>query len=73
MADGGPDWEETAADMRERIATLSDLADTALSGRFKRDNRDVLGQMRDAARDAWNSVEVRLGEKDRELREQRGG
>ena len=39
MADGGPDWEETAADMRDAIATLTDTVDTAMTGRFKRDNR----------------------------------
>jgi hypothetical protein len=69
LPDGGPDWEETAADMRERIATLEEPADTAMSGRFKRDNAEVLDQMRDGDRDAWNSVERRLGERDRELRE----
>jgi hypothetical protein len=42
VADGGPDWEETAADMRAMIADLTDPADTAVGGRFKRDNREVL-------------------------------
>jgi hypothetical protein len=72
MSDGGPDWEETAAAMRERIATLTDPADTALSGRFKQANRDTLDQMRDGDRDGWNSVELSLADRDRELRE-RGG
>jgi hypothetical protein len=69
LPDGGPDWEETAADMRELIATLTDPADMAMNGRFKRDNRDVLDQMRDGDRDAWNSVELRLADRDRERRE----
>ena len=73
MSDGGPDWEETAAAMRARIATLEDPADTELGGSFKRDNRDVLNQMRDGERDAWNSVERCLGERDRELRERTSG
>jgi hypothetical protein len=73
MADGCPDWEETAADMRAMIATLTDPADTAVNGRFKRDNGAVLDQMRLADRDAWSSVEHRLGDRDRELREAGNG
>jgi hypothetical protein len=73
LPDGGPDWEETAADMRELIATLTDPADMAMNGRFKRDNRDVLDQMRDGDRDAWNSVELRLADRDRERRESGNG
>ena len=45
--------------------------DTASNDRFQRDNREVLEQLRDGDCDAWNSVELRLGERDRELREQR--
>jgi hypothetical protein len=41
-----------------------------LGSRLKRANRDVLDQMRQAARDAWVTVEHRLGDRDRELREQ---
>jgi hypothetical protein len=66
LPDGGPDWEETAAAMRVKIA---ELTDPASNGRFKADNRAVLDQMRDDDRDAWNSVELRLGDRDRELRE----
>jgi hypothetical protein len=70
MTDGGPDWEETAAEMRVCIATLDDLADTdPAGGRFKRDNAELLEQMRQCDRDAWTSVELRLADRDRELRE----
>jgi len=31
----------------------------------------VLDEIRDGDRDAWNSVQLRLGERDRELRDQR--
>jgi hypothetical protein len=47
--------------------------DTAGNDRFQPDNREVLEQMRDGDCDAWNSVQLRLGERDRELREQTGG
>jgi hypothetical protein len=73
LPDGGPDWEETAADMRAKIATLTDPADMAMNGRFKRDNAEVLDQMRDGDRDAWVSVEHRLAEQDRERRESGNG
>jgi hypothetical protein len=43
--------------------------DTASNGRFWRDNREVLDQLRDGDREAWNSVQQRLGHRDRELRE----
>ena len=43
--------------------------DTASNDRFQRDNRDVLEQMRDGDCDAWNSVQLRLGERDRKLTE----
>jgi hypothetical protein len=55
------------------IAGLASRDDTASNGRLQLDNRDVLGQMRQADRDAWQSVRVRLGERDCELREQTGG
>jgi hypothetical protein len=71
LGDGEPDWEETAANMRAIIAKLSNPANTAKGGRFKRDNRDTLQQMPQGDRDAWSSVEHRLGDRDRELREGR--
>jgi hypothetical protein len=67
---GEPNWEETVADMLVVIAGLTEPADTAGNGRFKRDNREVLDRMREADRDAWSTVERRLGDRDRELREQ---
>jgi len=55
------------------IAGLASRDDTAGNGRFQRerDNRAVLDEIRDGDRDAWNSVQLRLGERDRELRDQR--
>ena len=53
------------------IASLTDPADTAMSERFKRDNREVLEQMRQAKRDAWSTIEHRLADRDRELMDQR--
>jgi len=41
--------------------------DTAVGGRFKRENREVLEEMQQADRDAWSIVEHRF--RDRELRE----
>jgi hypothetical protein len=48
---------------------LNDPADPYTNGRFKRENREVLEQMRQADRDARLTIEHRLG--DRELRERR--
>jgi len=50
------------------IAGPVDPDDTAPNGRFKRDNREALEQMRQADRDAWASVEHRLGDRDGQLR-----
>jgi hypothetical protein len=50
------------ADMLAVIANLTDPADTAMSERFKRDNREMLEQMRQAKRDAWSTIEHRLGD-----------
>jgi hypothetical protein len=58
------------ADMLRVIAGLNDRDDTAINGRFKGENGDVREQMRQAERDAWSTVEHRLGDRDRELREQ---
>jgi hypothetical protein len=52
FADGEPDWEETAAEMRQVIAGLASRDETAGNGRFQLDNRAVLDQMRDSDRDA---------------------
>ena len=57
--------------MRRSVEGLNDPADTAPSGRFKRDNRDTLEKMRKADRDAWLTVEHRLADRDRQLRERR--
>jgi hypothetical protein len=73
--DGSPAWEDTVADMLRVIDSLTDDDDTAL----KQANRDTLDQMRQADRDAWNTLEHRggamagvdrevLGERDRALR-----
>jgi hypothetical protein len=67
--DGAASWEDTVADMLAVIANLTDPADSAMSGRLKRDNCEVLEQMRQAKRDAWWTIEHRLGDRDRELRE----
>jgi hypothetical protein len=72
MKDGGPDWEETAAEMRVKVALITDPADTGFDDRFKKANRDVLDQMREGDRDAWMSVERRLGDRDPGLREGNG-
>jgi len=56
------------ADMLSVIADRNHRDDTAIDGRFKGENREVLEQMRQAERDAWSTVEHRLS--DRELREQ---
>lgn len=71
--DGSPSWEDTVADMLRLIAELDDPEDTAATGRFKRANREVLEEMRQADRDAWNTVELRLADRDRELRESTSG
>jgi len=55
--------------MAEMLRVIADLADPAMSGRF---NRDVLDQMHEGDRDAWLSVERRLADRDRELREGNG-
>jgi hypothetical protein len=69
LPDGAPSWEDPVADVLRAIANLSDPADTAMSGRSKRDNRDTLEQMRQADRDAWSTIEHRLADRDRQLRE----
>jgi hypothetical protein len=71
LPDGAPDWKEVTADMLCVIADLNDPDDTAINGRFESGNREVLEQMRQAERDAWSTIEHRLGDRDRELREQR--
>jgi hypothetical protein len=53
------------------IAGLSDPDDTSVGGRFKRDNRDTLEQMRQAHHNAWSTID-RLGDRNRELRESNG-
>jgi hypothetical protein len=58
------------ADMLRVIAGLNDRDDTAINDRFKGENGEVLEQMRQAERDAWSTVEHRLGDHDRDLREQ---
>ena len=58
------------ADMLRVTADLNDRDDTAINDRFKGQNREVLEQMRHAERDAGSAVELRLGDHDRELREQ---
>jgi hypothetical protein len=45
-------------------AGLTDPADTATNGRFKRDNRDTLEQMRQADRSAWSAVEQCLDDRE---------
>jgi hypothetical protein len=65
LLDRGPDLEETAAEMLAAITSLTDPADTATNGQFKRDNRDTLEQMR---RSAWSAVKHQLADRDRELR-----
>jgi hypothetical protein len=67
--DGSPSWEDTVADMLRVIAELTDPEDTAATGRFARANRETLEAMRQADRDAWGTVQHRLGDRDRELRE----
>ena len=62
--------EEMTADMLRVIAGLNDRDDTAINGRFKGENGEVLEQVRQAERDAWSTVEHRLGDRDRELRDQ---
>jgi hypothetical protein len=56
--------QETAAETRQVIAGLMSRHDTASNGRFQRRNRAVLDQMRDGDRDAWNTVQLRLGDHD---------
>ena len=58
------------ADMLRVTADLNDRDDTAINDRFKGENREVLEQMRQTKRDAWSAIEHRLGDRDRELREQ---
>jgi hypothetical protein len=52
-----------------RSPTLTGLADAAINRWFQRDNREALPQLRQADREAWNTVEHRLVEHGRELRE----
>jgi hypothetical protein len=52
------------------ITGLTDPADTATNGRFKRDNRDTFEQMRQADCSAWSAVEHHA-DRDRELPEHR--
>jgi hypothetical protein len=66
LADGTtPDWEATVSAMLEIIAGLTDPADTAVGGRYKQVTRDLLDAMRKADRDAWSTIEHRLGDRDR--------
>jgi hypothetical protein len=55
--------------MLAAITALSDPADTATSGRFKRANRDALEQIRQADRTAWSALEHQFADRDREFRE----
>ena len=57
-------------DMLRVTADLNDRDDTAINDRFKGENREVLEHMRHAECDACSAVEHRLGDHDRELREQ---
>jgi hypothetical protein len=70
--DGSTSWEDTVADMVRVIIDLTDPEDAAPTGRFKRANRETLEEMRLNDRDAWNTVELRLADQYRELREQHG-
>lgn len=63
------DWEGTAADMIAVIDAITDPADTRANGRFKQENREALEEMRKGDRTAWSTVEYRLGDRARELRE----
>jgi len=53
------------------IASVADPDDTVVRGRFKRENLEVLEEMRQADRDAWSTPEHRLA-RDREVRESNG-
>jgi hypothetical protein len=64
------DWQGTAQDMVAVIAGLTDLADTGNDGRFKRDNRQGLELMRTGDKNAWSTVEYRLGDRERQLRDE---
>lgn len=65
---GTTDWPGTAQDMIEAIAKLTDPADTEPNGRFKQDNRRTLDTMRISDKNAWSTVEYRLGDRYRQLR-----
>ena len=66
LADGTtPDWKATVSAMLEIIAGLTDPVDTAVGGSFKQVTRDLLDAMRKADRDAWSTIEHRLGDRDR--------
>jgi len=69
LPDGGSDWEEATSETLRVIAGLPQPDHTAVGGRFKRDNRETLEQMRQSNRQAWSTIEHRLGDRDRELRE----
>jgi hypothetical protein len=71
--DGSTSWEDTVADMLRVIADLTDLDDTVATGRFVNANRAALEEMREADRDAWGTVMHRLGDRERELREDSNG
>ena len=71
--DGSISWEDTVADMLRVIADLTDLDDTVATGRFVNANRAALEEMREADRDAWGTVMHRLGDRERELREDSNG
>jgi hypothetical protein len=70
LPDGAPDWVATTAEMLRVFTGLTDPDDTAVGGRFKRENREVLEERRQADCDtSWSIVEQHFGDRDRKLRE----
>jgi hypothetical protein len=69
LPDGAPDWVAKTAEMLRVFAGLTDPNETAVSGQFKRENREVLEEMRQADCDTWSIVEHHFGDRDRKLRE----
>jgi hypothetical protein len=59
LPDGAPDWEGATAEMLRVIGGLNDPDDTASNGRFKRENREVLDQLRQADRAGGGTLRER--------------